>query len=520
MKTIINIIFYIKLYTPVNSDKSNNMPRKSTKVADVATDVATDVAVAVGASSEPESNTKKRAPVKRANKKMDSVPVPVTIESSNPSLENASSIQETTLSTPIMISDSINTFNIHIKHVSDDGSNIQDAFSTTYTHKGKINGNITTNMIIDNSSDNDSESTISSRGDEDEDEDEDSDYDRKFTNSSLTLPVSLNSTIELSPSPSPSPHEPAPTSASASGLGLCDDANPLYTTQQINYDILIPFVLVNMHASSRENIMALLHNTLISCIEGRCITEGFIKPHSTRIIDFKCGKIVAKNVQFNIVIECLVCNPQPQSIIACVAKNITQAGIRAISDDEFSPIVVYITRDFGIESDKTYYNSVKEGDKINVRVIGKRFEMNDRHIQIIGFLVQPRKDRLGIASSSLFAQSKNKKVVPVQTPVSVTAATSATPIETKKEPASASVAPSAKRGPRKSKNPLNIINDTDNNVITITYDPSIELPKEPKTKNKASKEPKAHKEPKAPKKSKKESGASVTNSAPVVEVCD
>jgi hypothetical protein len=463
------------------------MPRKSTNVV---------AAVSVGASSEPESNTKKKAPVKRANKKTDSIPIPipVTIESSNPSLENVSSVQDTTLSTPTTISDSVNTFNIHIKHVSDDGSNIQDAFSTTYTHTRKINGNITTNMTTGNSSDNDSESTISSDGDGD------SDYDTKFTNSSLTLPVSLSSVSELSPS------EPA----SASGLGLCDDANPLYIIQQINYDILIPFVLVNMHASSRQNIMALLHNTLISCIEGRCITEGFIKPHSTRIIDFKCGKIVAKNVQFNIVIECLVCNPQPQSIIACVAKNITQAGIRAISDDEFSPIVVYITRDFGIESDKTYYNSVKEGDKINVRVIGKRFEMNDRHIQIIGFLVQPRKDRLGIASSSLLAQSKNKKVVPVQTPVSVTAST---PVETKQDMASATT----KRGPRKSKNPLNIINDTDNNVITITYDPSIELPKEPKTKTKTPKEPKA------PKKSKKESGANVANAAVSeveVEVCD
>lgn len=94
------------------------------------------------------------------------------------------------------------------------------------------------------------------------------------------------------------------------------------------------------------------------------------------------------------MIECLVCNPRAQSIISCVAKNITQAGIRAVSDDEYSPIVVYITRDFGVDSDKTYYNSIKEGDKINIKVIGKRFEMNDKHIQIIGFLVHPKKNAL------------------------------------------------------------------------------------------------------------------------------
>jgi len=360
------------------------MPRKSTKAV-AAVDVAVTNAVTEAV---PELNTTKRAYVKRASKKTD--PAPVSAPVSAP----VDTMQETNASPPITISDSMNTFNIHIKHISDDGKNIEDTFSTTYTRPGKNNVIENGNTIIDSS--DDSESTISS------DEDGDSDYDTRFTNSSLTLPVSSSSIGGLSAS-------------ATSAFALCDDANPLYSTQQINYDILIPFVLVNMHASSRENIMALLHNTLISCIEGRCITEGFIKPHSTRIIDFKCGKIIAKNVQFNIIIECLVCNPQPQSIITCVAKNITQAGIRAVSDDEYSPIIVYITRDFGIESDKTYYNSVKEGDKINIRIIGKRFEMNDRHIQIIGFLVQPKKDRVGIASSSLFAQSKNKKAIPVQT---------------------------------------------------------------------------------------------------------
>jgi hypothetical protein len=266
---------------------------------------------------------------------------------------------------------------------------------------------------------------------------------------------------------------------------VSEDENPLYTIQQINYDILIPFVLINMHASSRENIMALLHTTLISCIEGRCITEGFIKPRSTRIIDFKCGKIIAKNVQFNIVIECLVCNPRAQSIISCVAKNITQAGIRAISDDEYSPIVVYITRDFGVDSDKTYYNSIKEGDKINIKVIGKRFEMNDKHIQIIGFLVHPKKERISVATP---LQSK-KSVVGVNASHSPTTTT-----EAKEEPVAKTSA--TKRAPRKTKNALSITNDTDNNVITITYDADIDLPKAPK----------------APKKSKKESvGVAVTN---------
>lgn len=470
------------------------MPRKSTKVVDVNATASTSevtptpAATPAAASNPPaESNTKKRAPVKRTNKKVDA------LQNTTPPVVNETA-------SPIQIADSVNTFNINIKHVSDDGNNVENTFSTSYSHTSK------NNIISDNNSnsrstcDSDSDSDNNSHRD-DSDSDEDSDYDIKFRNSSLSLPGSASSAMS--------------SSIISSSAISSEDENPLYTTQQIHYDILIPFVLINMHASSRENIMALLHTTLISCIEGRCITEGFIKPHSTRIIDFKCGKIVARNVQFNIVIECLVCNPPAQSIISCVAKNITQAGIRALSDDEYSPIVVYITRDFSIDSDKTYYNSVKEGDKINIRVIGKRFEMNDKHIQIIGFLVHPKKERGGVAGSS---HSKKSLVAPTGSTTSSSAPASSSSslvaTEAKEDVVTkttskngGSGAGAAKRAPRKTKNPLSIVNDTDNNVITITYDASVDLPKE----TKVSKTPKTPKEPKKPKKESGGAAVAVTN---------
>ena len=185
-----------------------------------------------------------------------------------------------------------------------------------------------------------------------------------------------------------------------------DNNSGLYTVTQFNYDLLIPFILINMHASSRESILALLQTTLINCIEGRCISEGFIKPETVRIVDFKCGKIVAKNVQFNLVIECEVCNPSENSIITCIAKNITQAGIRAISSDEHLPVVVYISRDYSMLTHNNYYNTIKEGDKIRVKVIGKRFEMNDKFIQIVGDLVSPKKERLIIKNAKkIFSSS-------------------------------------------------------------------------------------------------------------------
>ena len=474
------------------------MPRKSTKIVNTdasSSEIAPASAPANSTISYPDPNpdTKKKAPVKRVSKKINVANT--SDKDKNKEKDNlpttTANNQTATQPSSIQVSDSVNTFNIHIKHVSDDGSNIENTFSTTYTHTSRDSDDDDHDHDHDHdddSSDNNSNS----------DSDRDSDYDTKFKNSSLSLPISsstdMNSLLALASAVS----------------ALSEDENPLYTTQKINYDILIPFVLINMHASSRENILALLHTTLISCIEGRCITEGYIKPHSTRIIDFKCGKIIAKNVQFNIVIECLVCNPPTNSIISCVAKNITQAGIRAVSDDEYSPVVVYITRDFGIDSDKTYYNSIKEGDKINIKVIGKRFEMNDKHIQIIGFLAQPKKERISLTTSH------SKKLQSLHSPVLATE--SAEPSCVSSGRAKAAHA----RGPRKTKNPLSITNDTDNNVITITYDPTIELPSESKTKTpKEPKAPKAPKEPKTktpkePKTPKKENAASASASASAV----
>ena len=254
-----------------------------------------------------------------------------------------------------------------------------------------------------------------------------------------------------------------------------EGCEPLYATKEIKYDILLPFILINRHASSRSNILALLHTTLVSCIEGHCIADGFIKPGSVRIIDFKCGKIVGKNVQFNLDIECLICNPLEQTVISCIAKNITQAGIRALSSDEYSPIVVYITRDYNLNNPNTYYNSIKEGDFIKVRIIGKRFEINDRNIQIIGDIVVPKKEIINNSKKTKQPSITIDGNVEATAAVAVAATTSAV------LPAAPSKAPKMPKAPKEPKAPK-----------------TPKAPKEPKAP-KAPKEPKASKASKAPK---------------------
>jgi hypothetical protein len=141
-----------------------------------------------------------------------------------------------------------------------------------------------------------------------------------------------------------------------------------------------------------KNIKETLENSVAFNFEGKCLVEGFVKPNSSKIISYSSGLIERGNlISFEIIFECDICFPVEGTKITCIAKNITKAGIRAESAfDVPSPIVVFIARDH--HYNVADFGSVKEDDKFTVRVIGQRFELNDKFISIIGEFVKEKPD--------------------------------------------------------------------------------------------------------------------------------
>ena len=125
-----------------------------------------------------------------------------------------------------------------------------------------------------------------------------------------------------------------------------------------------------------SNIKQTLEKVIASEIEGKCIVEGYIKPNSTKILTYSSGEISGINVIFEVVFECFVCSPVEGMHIKCIAKNITKAGIRAETPEEPSPVVIFVARDH--HTTKPYFAKVQPNDNITVRVIGQRFELNDK----------------------------------------------------------------------------------------------------------------------------------------------
>jgi DNA-directed RNA polymerase subunit E'/Rpb7 len=141
-----------------------------------------------------------------------------------------------------------------------------------------------------------------------------------------------------------------------------------------------------------NSIKATLEKAIALQTEGKCIVEGYVKPNTVEIITFSSGLITGAYVIFEVVFQCYVCSPVEGMLINCVAKHINKAGIKAEVNESPSPVVIFIARDHNYAS--PLFSQVKENDDITVRVIGQRFELNDKYISIIAELVEAQQQKI------------------------------------------------------------------------------------------------------------------------------
>ena len=126
-----------------------------------------------------------------------------------------------------------------------------------------------------------------------------------------------------------------------------------------------------------------LVSKLKSNYEGICNIDGYIKPDSIKLLTYSSGLVQANTIIFEVAFECELCAPTENSIVKAVVKNITKAGIRAeiINENDPTPLVIFITRDYNFKD-----TDVEVGDSIFTRIIGTRYELNDKYISVIASL--------------------------------------------------------------------------------------------------------------------------------------
>ena len=121
--------------------------------------------------------------------------------------------------------------------------------------------------------------------------------------------------------------------------------------------------------------------------EGKCIKEGYVKNNSVKLLTYSSGELFDNKILFECVFECFITNPVESTLIYCITRSITKVGVRAelIVDDETSPYVIFIARDHHYNNES--FSQIKENDIIQVRILGQRYELNDKFISIIAELI-------------------------------------------------------------------------------------------------------------------------------------
>jgi len=158
----------------------------------------------------------------------------------------------------------------------------------------------------------------------------------------------------------------------------------IYSRCLLTRKIVLPITFIG------KNLDEVIEEYVKNNFEGKCLPQGYIKQGSSKIIKYSSGVINrGTNVTFEIVFECDVCFPVEGMLIQCVVRNVVKAGIRAESASDIpTPVVVFIAKDHHINNQQ--FNEVQVGDNIRVRVIGQRFELNDKYVSIIGELVKEK----------------------------------------------------------------------------------------------------------------------------------
>lgn len=151
----------------------------------------------------------------------------------------------------------------------------------------------------------------------------------------------------------------------------------VYSKCLLTKKIVLPITTIG------DDLETVLEEYIRDHFQGKCLAEGFVKTGSTKIVNYSSGVVQrGSDIVFEVQFECMVCFPVKGMVIECVVRNSVKAGIRAESADEDpSPIVVFLAKEHHYNTH--LFNDIKIGDKILVRVIGQRFELNDKAVGVI-----------------------------------------------------------------------------------------------------------------------------------------
>lgn len=155
--------------------------------------------------------------------------------------------------------------------------------------------------------------------------------------------------------------------------------------------LIIEKVTLNPHMLDgryKDNIIKILKTRL----EGKCSSNGYVMKDSIKINKINSGTVqmvsLNGNVVFNVEIYLKTCLPMIGNIIKATVKNTNRFGVlcQVTYNTDIIVEIIVAKKSNEIKSE-VELDDLKNGDVVNIEVLGRKFELNDQKISVIGRIV-------------------------------------------------------------------------------------------------------------------------------------
>ena len=127
--------------------------------------------------------------------------------------------------------------------------------------------------------------------------------------------------------------------------------------------------------------------------EGVCSRYGYIKPGSLRVLQRSAPKLMKAHfnghLRYEVIAAAEVCNPTAGTVVEATVTAKNDMGLRAQSSPDGVPVLdIVVPRRWAGIASEIDLDTVAVRDTIFVEVMGKRYQLNDTKISIIGRAVK------------------------------------------------------------------------------------------------------------------------------------
>lgn len=133
-----------------------------------------------------------------------------------------------------------------------------------------------------------------------------------------------------------------------------------------------------------KNLNKNIEQILKKEVGDKCINEGYIKSDTINIIKRSAAQIISRNFSGDLAIDIIysanVCKPVRGNIINCTITRINKLGLQG----ENFPLSIIIAKQY--HNNKDIFKNLRVGQQIDILVIGTRYSLNDKVIEVVGKL--------------------------------------------------------------------------------------------------------------------------------------